>query len=243
MLSTMARNDLGRTIIDELRLCYVAEPTLLAGLSETNFGERINYDDFALYRVGSRNFQCAFDVVYGTDKVATLRFWHHVEQEMSSYVFYRIENRVLYDDEVLRKTLILPDILGMEFQHITSMDLARDFKFNAVQRIRKLAKDESIKVIVNGKAISKDKDVPEGMFVFPLNFKKLNSPTIVIKQSKAVRDKTKGLHYVAITRVRRLKPLHIKTISKISMVIPSRSIGLKFIKITMKLKIFARIML
>jgi tRNA-binding EMAP/Myf-like protein len=193
MLSTMARNDLGRTIIDELRLCYVAEPTLLAGLSETNFGERINYDDFALYRVGSRNFQCAFDVVYGTDKVATLRFWHHVEQEMSSYVFYRIENRVLYDDEVLRKTLILPDILGMEFQHITSIDLARDFKFNAVQRIRKLAKDESIKVIVNGKAISKDKDVPEGMFVFPLNFKKLNSPTIVIKQSKAVRDKTKGL--------------------------------------------------
>lgn len=189
----MARNDLGRAIIDELRLCYVAEPTLLTELSEAKFGERINYDDFAIYRVGSRNFQCAFDVVYGTDKVATLRFWHHVEQEMSSYVFYRIENKVLYDDEVLCKTLTLPDILGIKFQHITSIDLARDFKFNVVQRIRKLAKDEAIKVIVNGKAISKNKDIPEGMFFYPLNFNRLSNPSISIKQLKAVRDKTKGL--------------------------------------------------
>ena len=70
----MARNDLGRTIIDELRLCYAAEPTLLTELSEIKFGAWINYEDFSLYRVSNRNFQCAFDVRYGMDKVASLRF-------------------------------------------------------------------------------------------------------------------------------------------------------------------------
>ena len=82
---------------------------------------------------------------------------------------------------------------GMNFQHYTSMDTTRDFKFNAVKRIRKTAKDKDVKVIVNGKVVDKEKDIREGMFVFPLNFKKLSNPTITVKQAKAIKDKTKGL--------------------------------------------------
>jgi hypothetical protein len=84
-------------------------------------------------------------------------------------------------------------MLGVTFQHFTSMDSARDYKFNVVQRIRKTAKDKDVKVIVNGKVIDKENDVREGMFVFPLNFKKLGNPTITVKQAKAIKDKTKGL--------------------------------------------------
>ena len=126
-------------------------------------------------------------------KVATRRFGHYGGQEHASYVYYRIENEVLYNQERLTTALTLPDLLEMTFQHITSIDLARDFKFNVVQRIRKTAKDDAIKVIVNGKAIDKEKDVAEGMFIFSLNFKKLSNPTIAVKQAKAVKDKTKGL--------------------------------------------------
>lgn len=35
----MAKNDLGRTIIDELRLCYSADPTLIEELSNIDFEE------------------------------------------------------------------------------------------------------------------------------------------------------------------------------------------------------------
>lgn len=197
-LKAMAKKDLGRTIIDELRLCYTAESSLLEELSSIEFGNWKNYGDFSLFRVVSRHFQYAYDLLYGSTfetrtKVATLRFGHYGGQEQASYVYYRIENEVLYNQERLTATLTLPDLLEMTFQHITSIDLARDFKFNVVQRIRKTAKDDAIKVIVNGKAIDKEKDVAEGMFVFSLNFKKLSNPTIAVKQAKAVKDKTKGL--------------------------------------------------
>jgi hypothetical protein len=196
-LSTMAKNDLGRTIIDELRLCYSAESTLLDELSRIRIGEYINYRDFSLFRVVSKHFKYAFDVLYSdlndNKKVATLRYGHYVEQEQSTYVYYRIENEILYNESKMKVILTLPDMLGMNFLHITSIDLARDYKYNVVQRIRKTAKDKEIKVIVNGKVVEKEKDIREGMFVFPLNFKKLSNPTITVKQAKAIKDKTKGL--------------------------------------------------
>lgn len=197
-LQIMAKKDLGRTIIDELRLCYTAEPSLLDELATIELGESKNYGDFLLFRVVSRHFQYAFDVLHcssfdNNTKVATLRYGHYGSQVHSTYVYYRIENEVLYSQEKMITILTLPDMLGMFFNHITSIDLARDYKFNVVQRIRKIAKDDAMKVIVNGKAIDKEKDVAEGMFVFSLNFKKLSNPTIAVKQAKAVKDKTKGL--------------------------------------------------
>lgn len=195
---TMAKNNLGRTIIDELKLCYEAEQELLKDLSAVEIGEWVNYAEFSLFRVVSKHFQYGFDVLYDFDegrriKVATLRFGHYGEQEQSSYVYYRIENVVLYDEDMLKIVISLPDMLGLVFCHITSIDLARDYKFNVVQKIRKVAKDDTVTVIVNGKAIDKKKDISGGMLVYSLNFTRLKNPTIAVKQAKAVKDKTKGL--------------------------------------------------
>ena len=195
---TMAKNDLGKTIIDELKLCYEAEQMLLDDLSKVEIGGWVNLAEFALFRVVSRHFQYGFDVMYKSGhgdrvKVATLRFAHYGEQEHSSYVYYRVENTVLYDAELLNVTMSLADMLGLVFCHITSIDLARDYKFNVVQRIRKVAKDDAVTVIVNGKAIDKKKDIGGAMLVYSLNFHRLKNPTIAVKQAKAVKDKTKGL--------------------------------------------------
>ena len=59
----MAKKDLGRTIIDELRLCYTAESSLLEELSSIEFGNWKNYGDFSMFRVVSRHFQYAYDVL------------------------------------------------------------------------------------------------------------------------------------------------------------------------------------
>ena len=194
----MAKNDLGHTIIDELRLCYTAESILLDELSKLEIGGWKDFGEFSLFRTVSRHFKYGFDVLYnlhptGRKKVATLRFGHHCEQEQSFYVYYRFENEVLYDHPIFDVTTMFPEMLGMIFQHITSIDLARDYRFDVVKKLRKIAKDETVKVIVNCKVIDKSKDVSEGMFFFPLNFKKLSNPTISIKQAKAVKDKSKGL--------------------------------------------------
>ena len=194
----MAKNDLGHTIIDELRLCYTAESILLDELSKLKIGGWKDFGEFLLFRTVSRHFKYGFDVLYnlhptGRKKVATLRFGHHSEQEQSFYVYYRFENEVLYDHSIFDTTMMFPEMLGMIFQHITSIDLARDYRFDVVKRIRKIAKDDAVKVIVNCKVIDKSKDVSEGMFIFPLNFRKLSNPTISVKQAKAVKDKSKGL--------------------------------------------------
>ncbi len=202
---TMAKNDLGKTIIDELKLCYEAKQTLLDDLSSVEIGGWVNFGDFALFRVVSRHFQYGFDVMYDCDhsdriKVATLRFGYYGEQEHSSYVYYRIENMVLYDSELFNVTMLLTDMLGMVFNHITSIDLARDYQFNVVQKIRKVAKDDAVTVIVNGKAVDKKKDICGAMLVYSLNFHRLKNPTIAVKQVKAVKDKTKGLTMCAYNK-------------------------------------------
>ena len=194
---TMAKSDLGKTIIDELKLCYEADQKLLDDLSSVEIGTWVNFAEFSLFRVVSRHFQYAFDVLYNNDhnriKVATLRFGYYGMQEYSSHVYYRIENVALYDMELFKVAMSLVDMLDMVFSHITSIDLARDYKFNVVQKIRKVAKNDEVTVIVNGKAIDKTKDICGAMLVYSLNFRRLKNPTIVVKQAKAVKDKTKGL--------------------------------------------------
>lgn len=194
----MARNDLGRTIVDELRLCFKAEPILLNDLSSVEIGGWLSFGEFSIFRTVSRHFQYSFDVLHGLEpynrmKVATLRFGHFGGQEQSSYVYYRMENRILYDATMFDIAMSLPDMLGLSFQHITSIDLARDFKFNVVQLIRKIAKDDEVTVIVNRKAIDKKEDVSGAMLIYSLNFHRVKNPTIAVKQAKAIKDKTKGL--------------------------------------------------
>lgn len=200
----MARCDIGKTIIDELRLCYTAEQTLLQELSQIEIGKWRDYENFSLFRVHSRHFQYSYDILYDTEnsriKVATLRFGHYGEPQQTPYVYYRIENHILYNHDMLVTTLTLPDILGFTFQHITSIDLTKDFKFNVVQKIRKIAKESNTKVIKNGKVIDKTQDISGAMMVYTLNFTKIRNPSICLKQAKAEHDKTKGLTLCAYNK-------------------------------------------
>lgn len=196
----MAKCDIGRTIIDELRLCYTAEQTLLQELSQIEMGKWKDYENFSLFRVHSHHFQYSYDILHNRTKVATLRFGHYGEPQQTSYVYYRIENQILYNHDMLTTILTLPDILGFTFQHITSLDLAQDYTFNIVQRIRKIAKEPNTKVIINGKVINKTQDISGAMMIYTLNFTKVRNPSICLKQAKAEHDKTKGLTLCAYNK-------------------------------------------
>lgn len=216
----MAKCDLGKTIIDELKLCYVAEPTLLEELSNLKIGEWKEFGTFELLRVVSRHYQFGFNVFFVTDiknyiKVATFNYGRYgALPQYCNDVIYRIENEVLYNKELFDITLTLVDKLGLLFRHITSIDLARDFRFNIVNKIRKIAKDEHIKVIVNGKVIDKKKDIKGGKFIYPMNFKRLHDPTISVKQAKAKSDKTQGLTLCAYNKLNEIDNISNKTYIK-----------------------------
>ena len=218
-LSIMAKNDLGRTIIDELRLCYVAKSALLTELSGLGFNDLYYYGEFSLQRIENKHFNYYFIVFHSFDSdkfeiVASIRFGLKGSDENANYIYYRIENKVLYNNDMLRTTLMLPDNLGMVFHHITSIDLARDYVFDVVKRIRKFARTEKVKVIINGKVIDKTKDCKDGMFIFPLNFKRLANPTISIKQAKARKDKHKGLTMCVYNKDKEIKDVSHKNYIK-----------------------------
>lgn len=194
----MARCDLGKTIIDELRLCYIAEPTLLSDLSEIEFGEWVSYDEFTLYRIANDHFRYWYDVFYDDGatprtKVATLKFGRFGEQEATHYLFYRLENSVLYDSEMMLSVLRLPEILGCMFNNFTTIDLCRDYQKNITRQLISLLRNKELTAIINGKAISKTDDIMTATLTYTLNCTRIKNPTLSIKQAKAVKDKTKGL--------------------------------------------------
>lgn len=194
----MARCDLGKTMIDELRLCYIAESKLLDDLKGMEFGQLREYDAFTILRVVCSHFQYGFEVFYCPEvnarrKVAMLKFARYGEQDIMHYLYYRIENPILYDTSLLDAVLRIPEMLGCSFNNFTSMDLCRDYKVNVTKMIFRMLRDQSMTTIINGKAVSRKDDIQEGTVTYPLNLTRMKNPTLNIKQRKAVKDKTQGL--------------------------------------------------
>ena len=70
----MASCKLGTTIIDELRLCYIAEPSFLDDLSLTAVGERIDFADFSMVRILGQHFRYLFKVFIGKKQVGNFYY-------------------------------------------------------------------------------------------------------------------------------------------------------------------------
>ena len=185
---------LGETIIDELRLCYIAEPSLLNDLSSVPLGERIDFVYFSMVRIIGQHFRYLFKVLDAhNNQVGNLYFGQYGNSE-NYYVWLRIDNRVLYNRNWFEKVLNIPCHLKLTFNNITAIDLTKDFKKNIVNVIRRLYKDEAVTTIVNGKAIKDRKRIiPEFHIDYSVSLERLKNPTFYAKQKKALHDKTKGI--------------------------------------------------
>lgn len=189
----MASCKLGTTILDELRLCYIAEPSFFDDLSLTAVGERIDFADFSMVRILGQHFRYLFKVFVGKKQVGNFYYGQYGTAD-SCYAWFKFENQVLYDSELFRTTLDIPYKLKLTFNNITALDLTKDFKKNIVNVIRRLYKDERITTIVNGKAIKNRKQIiPEFHIDYSVSLERLKNPTFYAKQKKAVHDKTKGV--------------------------------------------------
>ncbi len=188
---------LGTPVIDELRLCYVAEPQLREELSGVEMGASITIDTFVLFRVGGDRFEYMFVVCAGEmgerEEVATLKFGRYGFAD-TQHVFYRVNNPVLYDPSKLRRVLALPETMGMYFNNFTAIDIAVDFKKNISSIIKKMMRNDRIKTILNGKQLKDRKRIIPGVtFDYSTSLSKLHCPTITLRQAKAERNKDKGV--------------------------------------------------
>lgn len=204
----MAKSNLGKTVIDELRLCFVAEAALLEDLRNIRHGEWWNVNDFSLQRVECRYFGVGFNVYMNHDAehVASIKFDRYGEAEDSVYIYYKIENHVLYKPEKFQTVMMLPDYLGLSLNNITALDLAQDFRKNICNAIRRTYKDETITTIINGKAVKDRKMIQDNMsIIYAVTLDKLKNPSLYIKQAKALHDKTKGVTVCAYDKAAEIR--------------------------------------
>ena len=194
----------GTTVIDALILCYKAEDDFLAYMREVS--ESIDFDKFSLYRTKGERHSQYFNVkLYGT-KVASLYFDRYGANGKEPYIWFRIDNYVLYDKPLLVETLSLPELLDLPFNNYTHLDLARDYRYNIGNRVRTMMRNPELKTILNGKQIIDRKKTLKNVFrACGMSLDRDGGKGLVIKQAKAARNKNKGKTLACYDKIEEIK--------------------------------------
>ena len=191
------RGLLGVPVIDELRLCYVAEPSLLLELAGIPIGHSAVFGEYTLVRIGGDRFEYTY-VAFVEDtearmEIGKIKFGRY-GGDGSNQVFYRVNNPILYDREKMELAMALPETLGLYFNDITALDIALDHSKNFSAIIKRMMRNEKVTTILNGRAVKDRKAVIKGIsFDYSSSLSRLHCPTITIKQAKAAKNKAKGI--------------------------------------------------
>lgn len=188
----MQNERLGKTIIDALTLCYLAEGKVLDHLREVK--HQYHIDTFTLLRTTGKHYKEHFDIYLHKKKVATIYFDRYGSTGDEPYVWLRIENHVLYNQQLHIETLKLAELIDIDFNNITYIELARDFTYNITQKIRSLMRNQELKTIINGKQIKNRDDEVVGIIrTCKISLNKDLPKSLCIKQAKAEKNKYDGI--------------------------------------------------
>lgn len=209
------KKTIGDPIIDELKICYVASTELLTSLTDTAKGDSYDFSDFIAYRTTSIHFKYAYDICIGSmdcrRKIASIRFGRYGDSEETNFIFYRIENYVLYNHELFKQAMAIPQLLNLTFHNFTSLDIAIDQQYDVAHLIKRLYRRKDITTIINGKAIKDRKETLKNLYLtYSTSLDRLKSLSVNIKQKKALHDKTRGITVQAYNKMNEIQDVSHK---------------------------------
>lgn len=181
--------------IDELKICYTAEPDRLSDLMSVEIGSYLELHGYRFHRIVSDRFRYFFEVWEEDEQVAHLRFGLYTDlSSTKNLVHFKVSNHVLYRPNQLKTILELPTKLGFAFHNFTAIDLAMDSNVNFTSLIKRMIRNKAITTIINGKAIKDRKQVLQGVsFQYSTTLDRLKHAAITIKQKKAISNKRHGI--------------------------------------------------
>lgn len=181
--------------IDELKICYTAEPERLCDLMSIEIGSYLELHGYRFQRIVSDRFRYYFEVWEEDELVAQLKYGLYTDPSTPKhFVFFKVSNQVLYRPNQLKTILELPNVLGLVFNDYTSIDLAMDSNVNFTTLIKRMIRNKAITTIINGKAIKDRKKVLQGVsFQYSTSLDRLKHASITIKQKKAISNKRHGI--------------------------------------------------
>lgn len=208
--------------IDKLKICYKAKTSSLINILRTNPKVDINWKElgFALRRISGTHYDYIYDIVYSdysdnkfekfnNQIMGTISFGFRADKDESlkDFVWLKMDNRqfyVGYNYEVDNRTIYIDyvtDILGLDFNNITSLDLAVDGQVDFSKKIIRLLRNESYVPIINGKKIENRKEEREEILYLGIgNLVRIKRYNLSIKQKKALKDKSVGLSLMAYNK-------------------------------------------
>jgi len=199
--------------IDALRLCYeVVDPYHIEQLKMIGMGERYyGFYEFYLERIEGKHFEYVYRIMYdeGTNTTifAELRLGINKDDEGSNKhvsglkkAWISIANKILYTNDIHYLGYIT-DNLGLAIHNITTLDVCIDMSKDIAMTLRKLIRNKNITTFLNRKQIKNRKeDRPEITFCMSGNMDRDKYLTTIIKQKKAIKDKSRGVTLTAYNK-------------------------------------------
>ena len=181
--------------IDELKICYTAETDNLNKFFNIEIGTYLEIHGYRFHRIVSDRFRYYFEVWNSDEQIAQLKFGLYTDISTTKhFVYFKVNNQVLYRPNQLKTILELPNVLGLVFNNYTSIDLAIDSNVNFTSLIKRMIRNKAITTIINGKAIKDRKQVLQGVsFQYSTSLDRLKHASITIKQKKAITNKQHGI--------------------------------------------------
>jgi len=149
--------------LDKLEICYVGSKDLIDNIEDTKHWEKEHY--YLEYEESeNKDKRETILSIYVDDvenhkvKFGTLKFGNSFEtdKDMIRYCWLRIENKILYNKSCISTTIStiywIQDDLDLEFNNITSLDIALDSNINWFKRIKNAIRNELLIPIVLNKA-------------------------------------------------------------------------------------------
>lgn len=181
--------------VDELKICYTATPDDLNELMSIEIGSCMVLYGYRFCRSISDRFRYYFEVWENDEQVAWLKYGLYTDLSTAKhFIYFKINNQVLYNPDQLNVILELPEKLGLVFNNYTAIDLALDSNVNFTSLIKRMIRNKTVTTIINGKAVKDRKQVLQGVsFQYSTSLDRLKHATITIKQKKAISNKKNGI--------------------------------------------------
>lgn len=185
-------------VIDKLTLCYTTSEDNYNKISKI---EREDYGDFLIERckIEDNKFRDSFkikikevsDIGIKYIDFAYLKLNLLIEKEgerKNNYIWVYIVNKCLYthlykDSNIIIYIEYIADVLNLNLNNITALDIALDTNINYAKRIKRAIFNTDLDVIVNGRLRDNEEVINEILYVHTANRIKYTNMTIYIKQA------------------------------------------------------------
>lgn len=184
--------------IDRLKVCYKANQNLWDYLKNDS---NLKFPEFTLIRLGEQDEKepksRSFSVILFDGRLLGTLTVNNINLQNGEYCWFEFENSVLYSNESTNPKesrinciiyiTVVADYLNLEFNNITTCEIACDVNWNVINKVRKLIRNHrQYDMFLNGNIVKEPNRIIDNyMEIYSRTRERMNKrPTLYFKQKQ-----------------------------------------------------------